>query len=322
MQKKNTSGRVVSCFFLLPALVLGVSVVGAGCFADTEEQDDVETMDQALGQGNDHANGNASFLRCGTRDLSDTEKSAIEAHVQKVKEDAAKGNGGTPVPEVSGGTVNVYFHVINKGSGISNGDVSAQMITDQMNVLNAAYAPWGWQFNLVSTDRTTNSTWYNTCDQSSTESAMKNALRQGTADDLNLYTCNPGGGLLGWATFPSSYASQPKIDGVVMLYSSLPGGSASPYNLGDTATHEVGHWMGLYHTFQGGCAKSGDYVSDTPSERSAQFGCPVGADTCNGTGLDPIYNFMDYTDDACMNQFTAGQDARMDSMFTTYRYGK
>jgi hypothetical protein len=230
-----------------------------------------------------------------------------------------------PGLDVSGGAINVYFHVVSNGN---TGNISDQMINSQMSILNNAFDDWGWTFNLVSVDRTSNSTWFNGC-YGSSETAMKNALHRGTADDLNIYTCNPSNGILGYATFPSSYQSAPLKDGVVLLYSSLPGGSAAPYNLGDTGTHEVGHWMGLYHTFQGGCARSetsgGDYVSDTPAERSAAYGCPSGRDSCTGSrfpGLDPISNFMDYTDDACMNRFSGGQDTRMDAQFTSYRYNR
>ena len=256
-----------------------------------------------------------SGLRCGT--------DHNPAKIAEAEADFAQRKALTPQAEVTGGVINVYFHVVNNGTSVANGNVTTQMINDQISVLNAAYAPWGWSFNLVSVDRTTNSTWFSSCDNSTVEAQMKNALRVGTADDLNIYTCNPAGGLLGWATFPSWYAGNPSDDGVVLLHSSLPGGSAAPYNLGDTGTHEVGHWMGLYHTFQGGCNGNGDFVSDTPAEKSPAFGCPSGRDTCrNKPGLDPITNFMDYTDDSCMFQFTAGQDARMDSQFTTYRFNQ
>lgn len=222
---------------------------------------------------------------------------------------------------VTGGAISVYFHVVNRGAGVANGDVTTAQINDQISVLNNAFNKWGWSFNLVQVTRTTNATWFNGC-YGSSESPMKNALRRGTADDLNIYTCNPSGGILGYATFPSSYQSQPKLDGTVLLFSSLPGGSASPYNLGDTGTHEVGHWMGLYHTFQGGCSTNNDYVSDTARESSPASGCPTGRDTCSQAGVDPITNFMDYSTDSCMFEFTTGQDQRMDSQFTTYRSGK
>ena len=197
----------------------------------------------------------------------------------------------------------------------------------QINVLNAAYRVWGWSFNLVSTDRTTNAEWYTAGPGSPGERQMKAALRRGTADDLNIYSSNPGGGLLGWATFPSDYSRAPLAGRRRRSCSHrCRAVQPSPYNEGDTATHEVGHWMGLYHTFQGGCNdRKGDLVSDTPAERSPAFGCPVGRDSCSQKrfpGLDPIENFMDYTDDACMDRFSTGQDDRMDAKFATYRLGR
>ncbi len=233
-----------------------------------------------------------------------------------------KSNDLTPGRNVVGGTINVYFHVINKGTGVANGDITTTMINNQMTVLNNAFSQWGWSFNLVSVDRTTNASWYTMGFGSTAETQAKNALRKGTADDLNIYTANIGGGLLGWATFPSDYAGNAKKDGTVLLANSLPGGTAAPYNLGDTGTHEVGHWMGLYHTFQGGCGGSGDFASDTPAERSSASGCPTGRNTCSSAGNDPITNFMDYTDDSCMFKFSTGQDTRMDSQFTTYRFNR
>lgn len=222
----------------------------------------------------------------------------------------------------TGGVINVYFHIINNGSGIDNGDVPDQKIIDQVAVLNSAYLPSGFSFNLASIDRRTDASWYTMQPGTTAEQEAKTALRQGSADDLNIYTCNPGGGYLGWATFPSSYAKAAKNDGVCLLFSSLPGGTAVPYNLGDTGTHEVGHWLGLYHTFQGGCSKTGDYVSDTPAEKSPAFGCPLGRDTCRSPGVDDVTNFMDYTDDACMNHLTAGQVDRANKQYTLYRLGK
>ncbi|MGI2261052.1 zinc metalloprotease [Shewanella sp. GXUN23E] len=275
------------------------------------------------GQGADHANPNARFLRCGTRNPTSQEADLIERHFQTMKAAKGKpgGGGGGYQPRPNGSVVvDVYMHVITDTSG--NGSLSAGDINAQINVLNDAYANTPFTFRLVSTDYTANNSWYTATNGSTAESAMKSALRQGDAGDLNFYTNNMGGGLLGWATFPSSYASNPLDDGVVVLYSSLPGGTSAPYNEGDTGTHEVGHWLGLYHTFQGGCNGNGDYVADTPAERSPAYGCPVNRDSCSGNrypGLDPITNFMDYTDDSCMYEFSQGQSVRADELTFTYR---
>jgi len=154
---------------------------------------------------------------------------------------------------------------------------------------------------------------------------MKNALRKGTARDLNVYTVaftsGPGVGLLGYSTFPVDYSSKPKNDGVVLMFGSLPGGSVVRFNTGRILVHEVGHWVGLYHTFQGGCTSPGDFVDDTPAEASPARGCPTGRDSCPTLpGLDPIHNFMDYTDDSCRTEFTAGQVVRLRSQIATYRH--
>jgi hypothetical protein len=267
-----------------------------------------------------------AFVESGRRCGTSRDAARIAADEAVFAADLSKTAGQRAV---EGGVVRVYFHVLQSGSGIARGDVPQSMIDAQMAVLNDAFAATGWSFTLVSVDRTTNSAWFGMEDDTSAEMQAKNALRRGTAADLNIYTAGPGDDLLGWATLPSDYTFEPKRDGVVVLHASLPGGSAAPYNRGDTLVHEVGHWMGLYHTFEGGCDapanRTGDFVKDTPCERTPAFGCPEGRNTCQGAdfaGRDPIHNFMDYTDDACMFEFTRKQSKRMSQQYAIYRAGR
>jgi hypothetical protein len=257
---------------------------------------------------------------CGVKDLDETTATQIQTSLDQFNRNRGQ------IRKSGSVTVPVYFHVINTGKGIANGDVPANMLKAQVDVLNASYggATGGvntpYRFVLAGVDRTTNASWFAAGPDTAAEREMKSALHVGNAGVLNFYTNNAGGVLLGWATFPFWYANDPLMDGVVCLYSSLPGGSEVPYNEGDTGTHEVGHWLGLFHTFQGGCAAVyNDFVADTPSERKPAFGCPTGLDSCPKEGLDPIENFMDYSDDPCMYKFTAGQSARMESLTLQYR---
>ena len=268
--------------------------------------------------------------RCGTKQIDEAAATTYEAALKSFNSKRSPGQ----IRRSGSVTIGVYFHVVNKGAGIENGDVPTKWLRDQVDVLNAAYAGGDpganpdsantpFRFSLIGVDRTTNATWFNSGIDSPEEREMKTALHVGGANTLNFYVNNAGGVYLGWATFPFWYEGDPTQDGVVVLYSSLPGGDCCgirTYNEGDTGTHEVGHWLGLFHTFQGGCAAIyNDFVADTPSERSPAFGCPAGRDTCPGPGLDPIENFMDYTEDNCMFQFTSGQSGRMEALSALYR---
>jgi len=254
-------------------------------------------------------------VRCAVVDPSAEEQAAVERELADARLlfDAAAAPASVSIP--------VRWHVVHSGN---SGKISSSLINAQISVLNSAYSGSGFSFTLAGVDYTDNATWYNGC-YGSSENPMKSALNIDPANNLNIYSCNPSNGILGYAYFPNSFSESDYRHGVVLLWASLPGGGASPYDEGDTATHEVGHYLGLYHTFQGGCAKKstgGDAVSDTPAEKSAAYGCPTGRDTCTGRnfpGKDPITNFMDYTDDACMYEFTSGQVSRMHTMMSRYR---
>jgi len=288
----------------------------------------------------DNANSNAKFLRCGTEHPSAAQAAKEEKRFRELLrqvKNAKKpdrpggGNGGgggggggeepppTEIPSPGSIVINTYINVICTDGGSC--PASDAQVLEQIQVLNAAFSATPYYFQQIGgIDRHNNSSWYTAGPGSSAEAQMKSSLRQGDRGDLNVYISNPGGGLLGWATFPSSYTSAPSNDGIVVLGASLPGGSATPYNGGDTATHEVGHWLGLYHTFQGGCRGQGDYVSDTPAVRSPNNGCPIGIDSCRKqSGLDDVTNYMDYTTDVCMDHFTNGQVTRAYEQSLTYR---
>lgn len=139
--------------------------------------------------------------------------------------------------------------------------------------------------------------------------------------NLNMWACNLGQGLLGYAQFPGGNLS---TDGVVILYSAFgsrakyPAGTyVSSYDRGRTATHEIGHWMNLRHIWgdDGGACTGTDYVADTPNQGAENYGCPAFPHvSCSNSG-DMSMNYMDYTDDACMYMFTQGQVSRMLAIF-------
>ncbi|KDN67418.1 putative metalloprotease [Colletotrichum sublineola] len=252
---------------------------------------------------------------CGTPSPTE-EQTEVAQRLQFQEENARVAGNATRLAPI---TVNVYWHVIASSNSVSGGYLSQATLDKQLDVLNEAYAPHDIQFAQAGADWTVDSNWAS----DRAELTMKRSLRKGTYADLNVYFL-PGTPYLGYAYFPETVTTGSSAfyyDGVVIQSASAPGGSLSQYNLGHTATHEVGHWLGLYHTFEGyQCEGNGDYVSDTPFESEQAYGCEIGRDTCpNQAGADPVTNYMDYSDDPCFTHFTAGQEARMHSYWTTYR---
>ncbi len=266
---------------------------------------------------------------------------AIEQHTQQVVN-----TGGDNSRAII--TIPVVFHVVYRTTAENISDAQIQAQINQLNLdfarLNAdasntpsAFSslaantniqfclaqrtPTGTATTGIVRKQTTVTSW-------STNDAVKKSSSGGddawpSSSYLNIWSCNLGSGLLGYAQFPGGAAA---TDGVVLLYSSIGSvaspGTASPYNLGRTATHEVGHWLNLYHIWGDdgtGCTGS-DNVGDTPNQAGENYGCPAYPKTDGCTASSPgvmFMNYMDYTDDGCMNMFTSGQSTRMNALFVS-----
>jgi hypothetical protein len=276
----------------------------------------------------------ASSVFCSASDLVNGSQSAPvsgrgtdarEPDLGEMHEDlpaTAKGKAGKSFKV----TVPVYFHVVMDGA---IGAVTDDQIATQINVLNNTYAGGeggarsGFTFALAGVTRTDNAEWFYANPGGTNEHTMKRTLHQSGPGALNYYSTTAGA-YLGWAYLPSivTKPGQAYLDGVVVDWESMLGTSpryAGQYDQGETGTHEVGHWLNLEHTFYGGCNAKGDFVGDTPAQKTPTRGCPEGKDTCTEPGLDPIHNYMDYSYDSCYTEFTEGQVQRMRDAWLYYR---
>lgn len=225
-------------------------------------------------------------------------------------------------------TLDLYYHVILAQGNDTTDFITDELLDRQTTILNDGFVPMGYQFNLVETTRTVNNSWfYNSTQNSQLETDLKTALRRGDKKTLNVYIIGLwDSSISAWSTLPLELAFNVPADGIMLHNSVLLGGSNAVWTLGKTLVHEAGHWVGLYHTFSGGCDDNFDYVDDTPLEAvpaaswDALGGCPEGRDSCpDAPGLDPIHNYMDYTSDECRTEFTAGQVAYAHGEMEEYR---
>jgi hypothetical protein len=237
-----------------------------------------------------------------------------------------KGSDGKVHARLTAGAVRipVNVHVVHDGE---TGKVRAVDVLRQIAEMNRNYARTParmFTFWLKSVDYTDNKAWHYAMAMKADEKAMKSALHKGGANELNLYLNEPGyekpGDLIGIATWPWDYQAASALDGVMLRYSTIPGGADKPFNEGKQASHETGHWLGLYHTFQDGCKPPGDQVDDTPAVAAPTNGCPTDLKACDGRSDAPVHNFMDYSDDRCLSEFTAGQARRAADHWLAYRH--
>lgn len=277
-----------------------------------------------------------------TQEFVAAKKAAAEnkSNVPGTKGKPDKPGGGTPPPPppaFTPVTIPVVVHVLYNST---SQNIAQARVTEQVNILNAdfaytnsdknSYIPVNYtsvvsqgadiSFCLVQTKRVPTSV-----ASFSTNDAMKYSSSGGSdavdpSKYLNIWVCNMGGGILGYAQFPGG---NPATDGIVILYSAF-GNTSGNYDLGRTATHEVGHYFNLRHIW-GDRRCGNDYVDDTPLHDAANYGCPAQGATsnCKGPVVEMWMNYMDYTYDKCMYMFSEGQATRMQATLSAGgpRYG-
>ncbi|KAG9031091.1 hypothetical protein FS842_004299 [Serendipita sp. 407] len=265
----------------------------------------------------------ANYTRCGNA-ISPGERDAVEAKFAIDSAGAlADDDSRIPITLPRRRTVHVVWHIIQESNSLSGGAISDDAVRQSITAMNQHYKGSTFNFVLDKIDRTTNTDWFRYATQGTAQqTTMKKALHTGDAKTLNVYSVGfKSESLLGYATWPWNFSGNNADDGVVILYSSVPGGSTPQFNQGKTLSHETGHWLGVYHVFDDNyTCNDTDGVADTPAQSQPSYGCPTNKDSCpSKPGLDSIHNYMDYSDDPCMNTFTAGQFERMKTQALIYR---